>query len=516
LIEKEALNKQISEIVSHKAGTESKKEQQERGLGKLQTLWDVGRNDGERDLAVDRTRQIMAQADDLRTKIEAAREDIARRKAVITRRKSELASAANGLEARRAKQIEDMEKNINRTRHKWNQMHFTMVQSRAFLCGEAAKLYGLRRLLDCSLLLDEYSIGGVPIVDLRNMNSASAAQITTSLSHITHLLVLASHYLSLRLPAEVTLPHRDYPLPTILSLSSSHLYSNIPFPGSTPQHSSNSPTTSRHAEVSNLPRPRPLFITKPLPLLAKEDPSAYSLFVEGAVLLAYNIAWVCKSQGIAVGTSNTTSFEDICALGRNLYNLLIGATPRFNPGSRTPSLASTPITTAISTPTKSKSNSTAPPEPAESGAEDRKKSSKEPALFVGHFSHGTAHTYLGSPEGNELVRGFKLPSLVKLADMLKTQLLSEVSSAEWEVLDPDAWAEDEGKELEDEGIMVGASRDERPRRILGGGLGFGSAMQSFMSMRTVMDAAEMVGGGGDTAGGDRKPGTSGWTKLKPR
>jgi Vacuolar sorting 38 and autophagy-related subunit 14 len=509
LLEKDTLAKQISPIMSDKTGTEPTKIQ-DKELGESRTLWEIEQNDAEGELAIDRTRQIMATADNLRRKIEAAKIDISQRKAVINRRRSELASAVNGLEARRTRQVEDAERSINRTKHKWNLMHLTMAQSRAFLCGEAAKLYGLRRLSEPGLLPDEYGIGGVHIVDLRNMNGASAAQITTSLSHIAHLLVLTSHYLALCLPAEITLPHRDYPLPTVLSLSSSHMYSNIPFPGSTPQQSSNnSPTASRHAETSGLPRPRPLFITKPLPLLAKEDPSAYSFFVEGTVLLAYNVAWVCKSQGITVGAPGNTSFEDVCAIGRNLFNLLIGNTPRPNPGSRTPSVASTPITTATSTPTKAKPNSIAAPETPESGIEGGKKTTNQPALFMGHFSHGTAHTFLGSPEGNELVRSFKLPSPVKLADKLKTLLSSEISSAEWEVLDPDAWAEGEGKELEDEGVIIGASRDERPRRRLGGGLGFGNAVQSFMSMRTVLDAVEIVGG-------DKKPGTSGWTKLKPR
>jgi hypothetical protein len=510
LIEKDGLSKHISAIVAHRAGAESKEIQQDVGQAKLETVWKIKQNDVERRLSMDRTRQIIARADELRTKVEVGRLDISRRQAVITRRKSELASAVNGAETRRTRQIEDTEKGISRTRHKWDQMHLTMAQSRAFLCGEAAKLYGLRRSSEHGVPLDEYSIGGVSIINLRNMNSASAAQITTSFSHIAHLLVLASHYLALRLPAEITLPHRDYPLPTILSIPSSHLYSNIPFPGSTAQHSSNSGTASRHAENSNLPRPRPLFIAKPLPLLAKEDPIAYSLFVEGAVLLAYNIAWVCKTQGITLGASGSTSFEDTCAIGRNLFNLLIGTTPRPSPGSRVPSNASMPVATVKTTPTKLKPNSDAVPDAAESGAEDGKKSIKESALFMGHFSHGTAHTFLGSTEGGELMRGFKLLSPVKLADRLKTQLLSEISNAEWEVLDPDSWAADGVKELEEDGVMVGASRDERPRRRLTGGLGFGGAMQSFMSMRTVIDAVEIVGGG------EKKPGTSGWTKLKPR
>jgi hypothetical protein len=138
-------------------------------------------------------------------------------------------------------------------------------------------------------------------------------------------------------------------------------------------------------------------------------------------------------------------------------------------------------------------------------------------IGVGQFSHGTAHTFLGSPEGNAFARTFKLPAPRELTDKLKSQLLSELSSAEWEILDQDAWADDGGRDMEEDGVMVGARREseERPGRVLGGGLGrFSGVMQSFMSMKTVMDAVEIVGG--SDGAGDRKPGTSGWTKLKSR
>jgi hypothetical protein len=90
---------------------------------------------------------------------------------------------------------------------------------------------------------------------------------------------------------------------------------------------------------------------------------------------------------------------------------------------------------------------------------------------------------------------------MKLAGELKLKLLSEVANAEWEVLDEDAWHVED--EMGDDGVVVGARKegDKAP------GLG----MQSFMSMRTVMEAVEMVGGDGA-----RKPGMNGWTKLKPR
>jgi hypothetical protein len=446
---------------------------------------------------VDRTRQIITQADELRAKVENAREDIAKKKALLSRRKSDLASASSGVDSRRTRQVEDVEKGIRMTKYKWNQGHATTAASRAFLCGEAAKLYGLKRARRNSGL-DEYRIGGVSIIDLRTMNSkfilcaardnpdsfpaaASPAHISTALSHIVHLLMLSTHYLAIRLPAEITLPHRDYPLPTIFPLASSYKHTDIPFPGTSGQSSTTSPTVSRYPDQLSQPRPRPLFINKPLPLLATEDPSGYGLFLEGVTLLAYDVAWVCKSQGIPVGEDS--SFEDISNIGKNLYNLLIGSRPRPAPPSRVPSSQSTPTKGGRDT---------------EAEAEDRKNI---PAPTMGRYSHGAAHSFLGNAVGTDFIRSWKLLSPMKLADRLKAKLMSEVANAEWEVLDEDAWQVDD--EMGDDGVVVGARKE--------GDRAPGLGMQSFMSMRTVMDAVEMVGG--DV---ERKPGTSGWTKLKPR
>jgi hypothetical protein len=494
LLEKDALDQEISTFLSTQS---SAVEQKNHSLGGLQNGPNLAAILAEKDQTVDRTQQIITQADELRAKVENAREEIAKRKASLFRRKSDLASASNGIDSRRTRQVEDVEKGIRMTKYKWNQSHATTASSRAFLCGEAAKLYGLKRARKNSGL-EEYRIGGVSIVDLRTMNSkfvpymardntdsvpvaASPAQISTALSHTVHLLMLSTHYLAIRLPAEITLPHRDYPLPTIFPLASSYRHTDVPFPGASGQTSNTSPTTSRHPELPSQPRPRPLFINKPLPLLATEDPSGYGLFLEGVTLLAYDVAWVCKSQGIPVGEDS--SFEDVCNIGKNLYNLLLGSRPRPAPPSRVPSTQSTPTKGGRDT---------------EAESEDRKNI---PVPSMGRYSHGAAHSFLGSADGTEFIRSWKLLSPMKLADRLKAKLMSEVANAEWEVLDEDAWQVDD--EMGDDGVVVGARREGERAPGLG--------MQSFMSMRTVMDAVEMVGGEGE-----RKPGTSGWTKLKPR
>jgi len=288
LVEKDALEQEVTSLLASK----SKDDDTHPHKAAADSL-DVESLIAEKEQAVDRTQQIIARADELRANVENAKLEIAKKKAAISRRKSELASVSNGIDARRTRQTEDIEKSTRMTRYKWNQTHSVTASSRAYLCGEAAKLYGLRRVRRNDGL-EEYKIGGIGIVDLRTLNSkspscsrkskpdflvaASPAQISTALSHTVHLLMLSTHYLAIRLPAEITLPHRDYPLPTIFPLAVSYKYTNIPFPGSTPGHSSNnSPNASRHlTEQVSQPHPRPLFVTKPLPKLAAEDPAEYS------------------------------------------------------------------------------------------------------------------------------------------------------------------------------------------------------------------------------------------------
>lgn len=59
--------------------------------------------------------------------------------------------------------------------------------------------------------------------------------------------------------------------------------------------------------------------------------------------------------------------------------------------------------------------------------------------WLGRYSHAGTFYFLGGPEGTELVRSFKLPSPMKLADKLKKKLIGDAPTPDWEVLDDDAW-----------------------------------------------------------------------------
>ena len=280
--------------------------------------------------------------------------------------------------------------------------------------------------------------------------------------------MLASHYLAVRLPAEVTLPHRDYPRPTVFNLSSSYKHGDVPFPGTAAMPNFGSDTRAGEREAPQNPRPRPLFVDKPLPVLAKEDPSTYAFFIEGVTLLAYDIAWACSSQGVPVADKN--SFDDVCHMGRNLYNLLIGQ--QLHNG-RTAKIYPT-----ISS--NSDSNN-------DSNNADLDEIGKAAAL-MGRYSHGTAKSHLGDAGGAEFVRGFKLPSPIKLADKLRKKLASDATAPEWEVLEDDAWVLDD-----EDAVLVGNHRRRDSDKRLAG--------------------AEAAGEVNRTPSG---AGTNGWTKLKSR
>ena len=119
--------------------------------------------------ARDRTSQIIARADLLRSEIDAARREIVAKKDLIARKRSDLAAVSAGIPTRRSRQLEEVERSNQRLRYKWNRSIDTMAGTRAFLCEESARLYGVRQVKKGSV--KRYEIGGVEIFDLHAMNS---------------------------------------------------------------------------------------------------------------------------------------------------------------------------------------------------------------------------------------------------------------------------------------------------------------------------------------------------------
>ena len=242
------------------------------------------------------------------------------------------------------------------------------------------------------------------------LEGTNPRHVTTSFLHVTNLVHLAAHHLSIKLPAQILLPTSEYPDPAILSPTVSYTANTPILP--TPSHSKHSsPTASRHTDGSQ-PRARPLFLRKPLAMLAKENPLEYAHAVEGITLLAWNVAWLCRTQGLDVGTQ---SWEEICAIGKNLYDLLL-------------------------VPAKARNSETQSSQPTEAGTPNTPMSVMPSPLPPGYFSHGTVYGFLGSPQGVRYMQAWRFSNPVKVIDKVKQALLAERTGAEWEILEGNEWA----------------------------------------------------------------------------
>jgi hypothetical protein len=151
-------------------------------------------------MAEDRTAQIVQAADKLRNEIKAARDEIKSKKEALSRRKSDLAAVSDGLKERRARQQQEVERSTQMLKFRWSQSAKDMVDTRIFLCDEAASVYGLKRLVKRGNKNPEYQIGGLPVVDLVSMNCTSSVmhcQQSSWMDHFYRLLTtLDSSFIS--------------------------------------------------------------------------------------------------------------------------------------------------------------------------------------------------------------------------------------------------------------------------------------------------------------------------------
>ena len=128
----------------------------------------------QRAISEDRTNQILAQAEKLRLGIATARNEIKSITDTNARKRSDLKAASTGIEGRRAKALDAIQKSIQTTRSQWNRSSDRTAATRGFLCMEAAKLYGLRRVKKGPSRYD-FRLGGIDVVDLASMNGMSGS-----------------------------------------------------------------------------------------------------------------------------------------------------------------------------------------------------------------------------------------------------------------------------------------------------------------------------------------------------
>ena len=207
--------------------------------------------------------------------------------------------------------------------------------------------------------------------------------------------------------------------------------------------------------------------------------------MEGITLLAWNIAWLCKTQGIEIGSN---SWEDVCAMGKNLWLLLLSPSARPPISRQTPN-KTTPRETALA---KLPSAKRVPP---------IGETSKDLLPAPGFFSHGTAYGFLAAAAGNEYMRDWRLQNPVKVIDKVKAMLLADRTGAEWEILEGNEW------EDADVGISIGdGGQIAQPVRI----------EETGVLVKAEDEVAKDKERGSGQKGDEREKKASGWTKLKSR
>ncbi|KAI5258629.1 hypothetical protein E4T42_00348 [Aureobasidium subglaciale] len=350
----------------------------------------------------------------LKQQIDQARRENAKRALEIKERHAEIVREKTEMKSRVPQLLEPLHASIRRSQRRLAKVEARTLEGRTKLCQETTRLAGLqqkRRRMPDGNIVHDYAVGGISIVDLRHLNSANPQLINASLANVCRLLITCCHYLSVRLPAEITPPHASYPHPTIFSLQSSYQGFQLPFPGS-----SSTPSSSRTLDQRSLPKPRLLHLDRPLVSLAKEDPARYNLFIEGVSLLAWNVAWLCNSQGLNL----SSAYQAVCPLGLNLYTLFREHT------SRSPT-----------------------PQPADP---DHPTSTGQP---FGHFSHAAVRQSSTAVESLDLMRNWRAASFARFLDKIKQILFQDMSGAEWEVISGDDFEQEEA-------VLVGGSRNSRP------------------------------------------------------
>lgn len=175
LLEKESLGRQIELVVSHEAAQKSRPTPGEglsAGDQKLSSSWALQTISSRQAASSSRRENLARQVEALKQEVKDKRADITAREATLSRRRSDAESALYQLGEREATILTGVQNTTKRTEHLWHNLHSKTAEARIFLCREAAHLYGLQQ--KTSRKSDgrhSYVLGGIAIVDLKEMNS---------------------------------------------------------------------------------------------------------------------------------------------------------------------------------------------------------------------------------------------------------------------------------------------------------------------------------------------------------
>lgn len=187
LLHTESLGKEVERNVVATSKREKVKSSAGARISDLNHTWTIHRAASDQSISEEKTQVVLSHVEALREETQKIKADIAARKASLLKRRAEFASAKQELSQSQASALDPVDKGIKRTEHRWEIMHNKTAESRLFLCREVAQLYGLhqRKRKKGGLGRDVYFIGGVPIADLRELNSMhvlhASSQYTYSL-----------------------------------------------------------------------------------------------------------------------------------------------------------------------------------------------------------------------------------------------------------------------------------------------------------------------------------------------
>ena len=180
LLEKEALGTCIEDLVAPRVKqNENSPQKGERPDLALLQAWATETAETRKVQSDAKARDVELHIAALRDEIRIAKEEISQRKARLADRRVEMDSIRNAIPDRRTAITGSIVESIRKGSQSWTGLHNRTTETRAFLCKEAALLYRLRQRKKVigGLVKDQYTIGGIPIADLREINSKSKIKL---------------------------------------------------------------------------------------------------------------------------------------------------------------------------------------------------------------------------------------------------------------------------------------------------------------------------------------------------